>query len=130
MIYVSPHGKTAPEHQSDREHEPGFFRHPVWMEPAAIEYERHLRVFGRAKPDQLPILWLAAPLTGLIVQPIIGHLVDRTWGRLGRRRPYFVTGAILCSAALIPLPDSFTLCVPAVLLGILVPPFYVRLEPL
>jgi len=40
----------------------------------------------KAKPDQIPLLWLAAPLTGMIVQPIIGHMSDRTWGRLGRRR--------------------------------------------
>ncbi len=43
-----------------------------------------------ARADQIPILWLAAPLTGLIVQPIIGHVSDHTWGRLGRRRPYFL----------------------------------------
>ena len=46
-----------------------------------------------AKPDQIPALWLAAPVTGLIVQPIIGSMSDRTWGRLGRRRPYFLVGA-------------------------------------
>jgi len=54
-----------------------------------------------ARADQIPILWLAAPLTGLIVQPIIGHASDLTWGRLGRRRPYFLAGAILSSFALI-----------------------------
>jgi len=48
-----------------------------------------------ARPDEVPLLWLAAPVTGLVVQPIIGALSDRTWGRLGRRRPYFLTGAIL-----------------------------------
>src|SRR5260370_41594612 len=48
-----------------------------------------------ARADQIPILWLAAPLTGLIVQPIIGHMSDHTWGRPGRRRSYFLTGAIL-----------------------------------
>src|SRR5215469_14108052 len=52
-----------------------------------------------AKPDQIPLLWLAAPLTGLIVQPIIGNMSDRTWCWLGRRRPYFLTGAILSTAA-------------------------------
>src|SRR5262245_45193409 len=64
-----------------------------------------------AKPDELPILWLAAPLTGLIVQPIIGSMSDRTWGRLGRRRPYFLVGAILASTALFIMPFSqdFTL---------------------
>ena len=50
-----------------------------------------------AEIDDLPILWVAAPLTGLIVQPIIGYMSDRTWNRLGRRRPYFLVGAILAS---------------------------------
>ena len=60
-----------------------------------------------AKADQIPMLWLAAPLTGLIVQPIIGHLSDRTWvPSLGRRRPYFLTGAILSTCALIAMPTS------------------------
>src|SRR5882762_197806 len=54
-----------------------------------------------ADAHQIPILWLAAPLTGLLVQPVIGHLSDRTWNRLGRRRPYFLTGALLASFALI-----------------------------
>ena len=55
--------------------------------------------------DDLPALWVAAPLTGLLVQPIIGHMSDRTWlGRLGRRRPYFLAGAIL--AALVAVPDA------------------------
>src|SRR5436309_2532541 len=45
-----------------------------------------------AKPEQVPILWLAGPVTGLLVQPIIGSMSDRTWNRLGRRRPYFLTG--------------------------------------
>src|ERR1700686_2669377 len=72
-----------------------------------------------AKPDQLPILWLAAPLTGLIVQPIIGHMSDRTWGRLGRRRPYFLTGAILSSLALIAMPNAPTILAAAGLLWIL-----------
>ena len=51
-----------------------------------------------ARADQIPILWLAAPLTGMLIQPIIGHASDRTWGRLGRRRPYFLAGAILSFA--------------------------------
>ena len=50
--------------------------------------------------DRIPILWIAAPVTGLLVQPIIGHMSDRTWNRLGRRHPYFLTGAILASLAL------------------------------
>ena len=60
-----------------------------------------------AQADQIPILWLAAPLTGLIIQPIIGHASDRTWGSLGRRRPYFLTGAMLALLALILMPQQF-----------------------
>ena len=53
--------------------------------------------FLGASPDQIPLLWLAAPMTGLIVQPIIGYLSDKTWHPiLGRRKPYFLIGAILC----------------------------------
>jgi maltose/moltooligosaccharide transporter len=66
-----------------------------------------------AKVDNIPILWVAAPVTGLIIQPIIGHMSDRTWNRLGRRRPYFLTGAILASLALILMPNSPALWVAA-----------------
>jgi maltose/moltooligosaccharide transporter len=59
-----------------------------------------------ARDEQLAKLWLAAPLTGLIIQPIIGSMSDRTWGPLGRRRPYFLAGAILSSLALILMPNS------------------------
>ena len=59
-----------------------------------------------ASIDDLPILWIAAPLTGLLVQPIIGYYSDRTWNRLGRRRPYFLAGAMLASLALIAMPRS------------------------
>ncbi|MEE4450414.1 MFS transporter [Novosphingobium resinovorum] len=57
--------------------------------------------------DDLPALWVAAPLTGLLVQPIVGHMSDRTWlGRLGRRRPYFLGGAVLATVALLAMPES------------------------
>jgi maltose/moltooligosaccharide transporter len=82
-----------------------------------------------AKAHQLPILWLAAPLTGLIVQPIIGHLSDRTWGPLGRRRPYFLTGAILSSVALIIMPNSSALWMAAGLLWILDASINISMEP-
>src|SRR6476620_5980450 len=72
-----------------------------------------------ANPDQLPLLWLAAPLTGLLVQPIIGHMSDRTWNRLGRRRPYFLVGALLASFALIAMPNSSGLWMAAGLLCVL-----------
>ncbi len=82
-----------------------------------------------ARADQLPILWLAAPLTGLIVQPIIGHASDRTWGRLGRRRPYFLVGALLSSFALIIMPRSSMLWMAAGLLWILDASINVSMEP-
>ena len=82
-----------------------------------------------ARPDQIPLLWLAAPLTGLIVQPIIGHLSDHTWGRLGRRRPYFLTGAILSTLALLLMPNSSALWMAAGLLWILDASINISMEP-
>ena len=82
-----------------------------------------------ARPDQIPMLWLAAPLTGLIIQPIIGHMSDRTWNRLGRRRPYFLAGAILSSLALILMPNSSALWMAAGLLWILDASINVSMEP-
>ncbi|HAL83764.1 MAG TPA: MFS transporter, partial [Mucilaginibacter sp.] len=64
-----------------------------------------LLTFG-AKVENLSWFWLAAPLTGMIIQPIIGHYSDHTWNRLGRRRPYFLAGAILSGLALCFLPNS------------------------
>lgn len=69
---------------------------------------RILRSFG-ADVEQLPMFWIVAPLVGMIVQPVIGHYSDRTWNRLGRRKPYFLAGAILSSLALIFLPNSAAL---------------------
>ena len=83
-----------------------------------------------ASADQIPMLWLAAPLTGLIVQPIIGHLSDRTWSpRFGRRRPFFLVGAILSSLALIAMPNSSTLWMAAGLLWILDASINISMEP-
>src|SRR5450432_3581436 len=82
-----------------------------------------------ARADQIPILWLAAPLTGLIVQPIIGHASDRTWGLLGRRRPYFLAGAILSSIALILMPRSSALWMAAGLLWVLDACINISMEP-
>ena len=62
-----------------------------------------------ASESELPYLWLAGPMTGLLVQPIVGAMSDRTWTRLGRRRPYFLVGAILASIALIAMPNSSVL---------------------
>jgi maltose/moltooligosaccharide transporter len=66
---------------------------------------RILRSFG-ADVEQLPMFWIVAPLVGMIVQPIIGHYSDRTWNKFGRRKPYFLVGAILSSIALVVLPNS------------------------
>lgn len=82
-----------------------------------------------ARADQIPILWLAAPLTGLLVQPVIGHASDRTWGRLGRRRPYFLTGAILSSLALVLMPNCSALWMAAGLLWILDASINISMEP-
>jgi maltose/moltooligosaccharide transporter len=82
-----------------------------------------------ASDEQIPLLWLAAPLTGFIVQPIIGAMSDRTWGPLGRRRPYFLAGAILSSLALVLMPNSGTLWMAAGLLWILDASINISMEP-
>jgi len=82
-----------------------------------------------ASDSQIPMLWLAAPLTGFLVQPIIGAMSDRTWGPLGRRRPYFLVGAILSSLALIAMPNCSTLWMAAGLLWILDASINVSMEP-
>ncbi|HEX8720372.1 MAG TPA: MFS transporter [Pyrinomonadaceae bacterium] len=82
-----------------------------------------------AKPEEVPILWLAGPVTGLLVQPVIGSMSDRTWNRLGRRRPYFLAGALLASVALFFMPDSGALWMAAGLLWILDASINVSMEP-
>ena len=72
-----------------------------------------------ATAHQLPILWIAAPLTGLFIQPIVGNLSDFTWGPLGRRRPYLLVGAILAAIALVLMPHCSTLLMAAGLLWLL-----------
>ena len=80
--------------------------------------------------DDLPALWVAAPLTGLLVQPIIGHMSDRTWlGRLGRRRPYFVLGAILAALSLFLMPLAPALLFAALLLWMLDASLNISMEP-
>ena len=83
-----------------------------------------------AEIDDIPILWVAAPLTGLIIQPIIGYFSDRTWHpKLGRRRPYFLVGAILASLALFIMPNSPVLWFAAGMLWIMDASINVSMEP-
>ncbi len=82
-----------------------------------------------ANVDAIPILWIAAPVTGLVIQPIIGYFSDRTWTRLGRRRPYFLYGAIAASLALIVMPNSPYLWVAAGMLWIMDASINVSMEP-
>ncbi len=79
--------------------------------------------------DALPLLWIAAPVTGLIVQPLIGHFSDRTWGRLGRRRPYFLVGALLATLALLAMPIAPGILTAAALLWLLDGSLNVTMEP-
>ncbi len=82
-----------------------------------------------ADESNLPYLWLAGPMTGLLVQPIIGSMSDRTWNRLGRRRPYFLVGATLASVALFFMPDSSAVWMAAGLLWILDASINITMEP-
>ena len=82
-----------------------------------------------AEESSLPYLWLAGPITGLIIQPIIGSMSDRTWNKLGRRRPYFLVGAILASVALFFMPNSSAVWMAAGLLWILDASINITMEP-
>ena len=97
----------------------------------ALQNSNVSRIFETlgAKVENIPILWIAAPVTGLIVQPIIGYFSDRTWNRLGRRRPYFLTGAILASLALVIMPNSPALWVAAGMLWIMDASINISMEP-
>ncbi|MBS0474314.1 MAG: MFS transporter [Proteobacteria bacterium] len=98
----------------------------------ALQNANMSRVFQSlgASLDDLPALWIAAPLTGLLVQPVIGYMSDRTWlGRFGRRRPYFVAGALLAALALLLMPLSTVLLASALLLWMLDASLNVSMEP-
>jgi maltose/moltooligosaccharide transporter len=82
-----------------------------------------------ASVSDIPVLWIAAPLTGLIVQPLIGYASDRTWGRLGRRRPYFLAGAVLTTFALLWMPNAAALWIAAILLWVMDASINVSMEP-
>uniref|UniRef100_UPI003563BF9C MFS transporter n=1 Tax=Zeaxanthinibacter enoshimensis TaxID=392009 RepID=UPI003563BF9C len=97
----------------------------------ALQNANTSRIFETlgAKVDDIPILWIAAPVTGLVVQPIIGYFSDRTWTRMGRRRPYFLVGAVLASIALCIMPNSPSLWVAAGMLWIMDASINVSMEP-
>ncbi len=97
----------------------------------ALQNANTSRIFETlgAEVESIPILWIAAPVTGLVVQPIIGYFSDRTWNRLGRRRPYFLAGAILSSIALFIMPNSPTLWVAAGTLWIMDASINISMEP-
>jgi maltose/moltooligosaccharide transporter len=98
----------------------------------ALQNANTSRIFATlgANPDEIPILWVAAPLTGLLVQPIIGYLSDRTWHPFwGRRRPFFLIGAILASLALIVMPNSPVLWMAGGMLWIMDASINISMEP-
>ena len=107
----------------------GFFGIQIGFALQNANMSRIFQTLGSAI-DDLPWLWAAAPLTGLLVQPIIGHLSDRTWlGRLGRRRPYFVLGAVLAGLSLFAMPLSDALLIAALLLWVLDASLNISMEP-
>ncbi|HYC94382.1 MAG TPA: MFS transporter [Sphingomicrobium sp.] len=98
----------------------------------ALQNSNMSRIFQSlgASLDDLPALWIAAPLTGLLIQPIVGHMSDRTWlGRLGRRRPYFLAGAILAAMSLFLMPLADVLLFAAILLWTLDASLNISMEP-
>jgi maltose/moltooligosaccharide transporter len=107
----------------------GFFGIQIGFALQNANMSRIFQTFG-ARIDDLPWLWVAAPLTGLLVQPVIGHLSDRTWlGRLGRRRPYFFAGALLAALSLVAMPLAPALLFAAVMLWVLDASLNVSMEP-
>lgn len=97
----------------------------------ALQNANASRIFETlgAPMDAVPGLWIAAPLTGLLVQPVIGYLSDRTWTRWGRRRPYFMFGAVFTTLALLVMPNSPTLWIAAGTLWVLDASINVSMEP-
>ena len=97
----------------------------------ALQNANVSRIFQTLGADynNMTLLWVAAPITGLVVQPIVGYFSDRTWGKLGRRRPYFLYGALLSTAALFVMPKSPSLWIAAGTLWILDASINLSMEP-
>ena len=107
----------------------GFFGIQIGFALQNANMSRIFQTLG-ASMDDLPWLWAAAPLTGLLVQPVIGHMSDKTWlGKLGRRRPYFLAGAMLALLSLLAMPLSGALLMAAMLLWMLDASLNISMEP-
>ena len=107
----------------------GFFGIQIGFALQNANMSRIFQTLG-AEMDKLPGLWVAAPLTGLLVQPVIGHMSDKTWlGRLGRRRPYFLAGALLAAFALVVMPQSPAVWFAVMMLWLLDASLNVSMEP-
>jgi maltose/moltooligosaccharide transporter len=106
----------------------GFFGIQIGFALQGANVSRIFQSLG-ASIDALPILWIAGPVTGLLVQPLVGHFSDKNWTRFGRRRPYFFAGAVLASLALLIMPNSPTLWIAAGMLWILDASINIAMEP-
>ncbi|WP_049630749.1 MFS transporter [Cellvibrio sp. pealriver] len=106
----------------------GFFGIQFGFALQNANVSRIFQILG-APIEEIPILWVAAPITGLLIQPIIGYMSDRTWNRYGRRRPYILTGAILATLALVVMPNSPTLWIAAGMLWVLDASLNIALGP-
>lgn len=106
----------------------GFFGIQFGLGLQNANVSRIFQTLGAQLKD-VPLLWIAGPLTGLIMQPLIGYMSDRTRGRLGRRRPYFLVGAVLSAIALVWMPQAPTLWIAALLLWVLDGSINIAMEP-
>jgi maltose/moltooligosaccharide transporter len=106
----------------------GFFGIQVAFGLQSSNMSRVFQTLG-ADLDKLAILFIAGPVTGLIVQPLIGHFSDKTWGRFGRRRPYFLVGAVLAALAMIGLPNAHLLFVAAIFMWLMDAALNISMEP-
>jgi maltose/moltooligosaccharide transporter len=106
----------------------GFFGIQVAFGLQSSNMSRVFQTLG-ADLDKLAILFIAGPVTGLIVQPLIGHFSDKTWGQFGRRRPYFLVGAVLAALAMIGLPNANLLFVAAIFMWLMDAALNISMEP-
>lgn len=106
----------------------GFFGIQFGFALQNANVSRIFQILG-APIEEIPILWVAAPITGLLIQPVIGYMSDKTWNRFGRRRPYFLFGAIAATLALLVMPNSPELWIAAGMLWVLDASLNIALGP-